>query len=344
MLFLQHDTRLHPWGLRQIISFAKLSRRLSGRVRKVLAIGRVGVAATLGKKMRFIKYCTAVALLLVVGACGPLTSERLTEARAMKPAGSAFQNALWKEYLTYADYELNLMSDLGTAERNIDKAMMAGKGQTPPATDPSKSTMLAPDKKGELQSAYLRLNAALNGNGTVKAPEKAAEAQAAFDCWVEQQEENVQPEHIAKCKNKFVDAITIVEAAIKAPAPAPAPPPAPAPAPAAKAPGPFTVLFDLNKSNVRADQETVLKQASDAISKAKPNVVNVTGHTDTTGSYAHNLKLSEKRAATVAAALKKMGVTTLVATYWVGEDDLAVSTGDNTKEEKNRRAVIVLGK
>ncbi len=292
--------------------------------------------------MRFIKYFSAVALLLVVGSCGPLTSERLTDARAMKPTGTAFQNALWKEYLVYANEEIQ-ESDLANAEMFIDKAMMAGKGQTPAATDPSKSTKLAPDKKGELQSAYLRLNAALNGNGTVKAPEKSAEAQAAFDCWVEEQEEGTQPADIARCKQKFVDAIAIVEAAIKAPAPAPAPP-APAPVPAAKAPGPFTVLFDLNKSNVRADQETVLKQASDAISKAKPNVVNVTGHTDTTGSYSHNLKLSEKRTATVAAALKKMGVTTLVATYWVGEDDLAVPTGDNAKEEKNRRAVIVLGK
>lgn len=300
-----------------------------------------------GTKMRFVKYLTAVALLLMVGSCAPLTSERLTEARAMKPAGSAFQNALWKEYLAYADFELNNMADLSAAERYIDKAMMAGKGQTPAATDPSASTKLAPDKKGELQSAYLRLNAALNGNGTAKAPEKSAEAQAAFDCWVEQQEENFQPIHIEDCKRKFVDAITIVEAAIKAPAPAPAPappPPPPPPAPAVKAPGPFTLLFDLDKSKIRADQETVLKQASDAISKSKPNVVNVTGHTDTTGTYAHNLKLSEKRAAMVAAALKKMGVTSLVATYWVGEDDLAISTGDNAKEEKNRRAVIVLGK
>ncbi|MBM3542136.1 MAG: hypothetical protein FJX51_08815, partial [Alphaproteobacteria bacterium] len=96
----------------------------------------------------------AFVLLAVAAACGPLTSEQLADARAMKPAGNAFQNALWKEYLFYGDWELQ-QGDLDSAERNIAKAVMAAKGQTPAPNDPSKSTKLAPDKMGQLMAGYM---------------------------------------------------------------------------------------------------------------------------------------------------------------------------------------------
>ena len=37
----------------------------------------------------------------------------------------------------------------------------------------------------------------------MKNPVQVAEAQVAFDCWIQELEENHQPEHINECKNKF---------------------------------------------------------------------------------------------------------------------------------------------
>jgi outer membrane protein OmpA-like peptidoglycan-associated protein len=111
-----------------------------------------------------------------------------------------------------------------------------------------------------------------------------------------------------------------------------------------KLPGPYSVYFAWNKSKLdKAAMGIIDKVVADA-KAGKPSVINVTGHADTSGSPAYNLKLSQKRAEVVANALKKAGATAIVATFWVGEDDLAIPTGPNVREAKNRRTVIVLGK
>ena len=43
-----------------------------------------------------------------------------------------------------------------------------------------------------LSSAHARLTKGLADNGTQKAPEKAAEAQIAFECWLHEAEEGVE--------------------------------------------------------------------------------------------------------------------------------------------------------
>ena len=109
-------------------------------------------------------------------------------------------------------------------------------------------------------------------------------------------------------------------------------------------PGPWVVLFDWDRFNVRKDQEIFINQVLDAARQLKPSVITLAGHTDTTGTADYNTQLSENRAKAVAQALKDVGVTSVVTTSWVGEDDLAVQTGQNVREEKNRRTVIVFGK
>ena len=55
----------------------------------------------------------------------------------------------------------------------------------------------------QLSSTRDRLTDALDASGRTKAPGSAAHAQVMFDCWVEQQEENIQPEDIAACRAAF---------------------------------------------------------------------------------------------------------------------------------------------
>ncbi|MCX7355194.1 MAG: OmpA family protein [Alphaproteobacteria bacterium] len=299
--------------------------------------------------MRTLKLLAAAVLLTALGACGPLTSERLADAKAMKPSGNAFQTALYNGYIASVNYELGQLMNIRIAELQIDKAMMAAKGQTPAADDPNNpeySSRMRADQAPLLKSAYSRMMTVFNAGGTTWAPQKAAEAQVAYDCWLQHEVEGwikggYHTLKLAECKAAFEAAIAAVEAAKPVAA---APAPAPAPAPAAKLPGPWTVLFDWNKFNIHHHMGSVINQVVASSKDAKPSVINVTGHTDTTGTPAYNLRLSQRRADSVAKALKAAGATGLVATYWVGEDDLAVPTGPQKREEKNRRAVVVFGK
>jgi outer membrane protein OmpA-like peptidoglycan-associated protein len=68
----------------------------------------------------------------------------------------------------------------------------------------------------------------------------------------------------------------------------------------------------------------------------------IAGHTDTVGNAAYNLKLSQGRARSIAAWFRKRGVKMPIAYEGFGESALAVKTGDNIDEPKNRRADYIL--
>jgi outer membrane protein OmpA-like peptidoglycan-associated protein len=71
--------------------------------------------------------------------------------------------------------------------------------------------------------------------------------------------------------------------------------------------------------------------------------INIVGHTDTSGPAGYNQRLSVHRANVVVEALVDMGARRpAIHASGVGENDLAVETGDGVKEAKNRRAVITL--
>ncbi len=68
----------------------------------------------------------------------------------------------------------------------------------------------------------------------------------------------------------------------------------------------------------------------------------IAGHTDTVGSAAHNLKLSQDRARSIAAWFRKRGVKLPIAFEGFGETSPEVKTADNVDEPRNRRVDYVL--
>jgi outer membrane protein OmpA-like peptidoglycan-associated protein len=67
----------------------------------------------------------------------------------------------------------------------------------------------------------------------------------------------------------------------------------------------------------------------------------VVGYTDTSGSVAYNMRLSERRAKATADGLVSLGVPAAsLDVSWKGKSDPAVKTGDGVKEPLNRRATI----
>jgi len=72
-------------------------------------------------------------------------------------------------------------------------------------------------------------------------------------------------------------------------------------------------------------------------------MVDIIGHTDTTGSNEINIKVSLKRAKYIESILKEKGVKaeSLTAKGY-GEEDLEVETADNVAEAKNRNVEIFI--
>ena len=85
----------------------------------------------------------------------------------------------------------------------------------------------------------------------------------------------------------------------------------------------------------------MVQAAADYAKTGNATRVVIVGHTDTSGSKAYNLRLSEKRAKVVADGLAGLGVPgSIMAVDWKGEADLAVATKDGVKEPLNRRSTI----
>ncbi|HXT98040.1 MAG TPA: OmpA family protein [Polyangia bacterium] len=68
----------------------------------------------------------------------------------------------------------------------------------------------------------------------------------------------------------------------------------------------------------------------------------IAGHTDTVGTAAHNLKLSQDRARAIASWFRKRGVKLPISFEGFGETSPEVKTADNVDEPRNRRVDYVL--
>lgn len=104
-----------------------------------------------------------------------------------------------------------------------------------------------------------------------------------------------------------------------APAEEPAPAPAPAPAPKAETPAPApapapatlttNIFYTLNSATISAAESSKIDELVKFLNENPAAKVTVTGYADAeTGSKNYNLTLSQKRADSVASALKKAGI------------------------------------
>ncbi len=118
------------------------------------------------------------------------------------------------------------------------------------------------------------------------------------------------------------------------------------PAPAASAAGgaQFHRLFRLGSGQYNARGECRSSTPLRPPTGLAPGPVQVTGHTDTSGSAAFNQKLSVRRAQNVAKVLAQSGVPQdQMNVSGVGQNDLKVPTPDGVREAQNRRTEIVVG-
>jgi outer membrane protein OmpA-like peptidoglycan-associated protein len=119
-----------------------------------------------------------------------------------------------------------------------------------------------------------------------------------------------------------------------------------APTPAVTPPAPvrnYLVFFDFDRSNITADAQRVIEQAAAAAKSGNTSRVQLTGHTDRSGSEAYNLALSMRRGEAVKQALVRLGIPAAsIAVIGRGESQPLVPTADGVREPQNRRVEIML--
>jgi len=264
----------------------------------------------------------SVRILSMVGGAAILAAcaSNIDQVNSVTPAGTAFTERLAVEYRDLANFEANRMRDWEDANAYAVKGLAAAAGENVAPYQVSDFALPA-DTVDEISQARATLVSLLDGGARESHPVDAAIAQSRLDCWMEQQEENIQPDHIAACRDEFYMAIARIQGG---------------PSDAA-----YFVFFDWDRTNITAAaNETLMEVVADWNASGQPTIA-VVGHTDTSGSQAYNQGLSERRAASVASTLTGMGVPAgAIVTSGVGENQLLVQTPDGVREPSNRRAEI----
>lgn len=273
------------------------------------------------------------AVVLAAGSLAACSGLEVFDAEKAQPKGDAFSTTLYKQYIALAKTEYAegdyIDSDVFSI-RARDAA--AGKPAAPEAVTARKQT-----KKNAkaLSAAREKLVKALSGDARTRMPGEAAMAQAKYECWAQEQEENFQVDDIDNCRIGFYTALA--KANYKPPVKKkPKPKPAPKPKPLS-----FLVKFDFDSSTLNEEAKAVLAEAAKAIMATKPKNVSVIGHTDRAGADGYNIRLGERRANAVAEELVKAGVSGRLLTLGsLGEHAPAVKTPDGARNPDNRRTEI----
>jgi len=260
--------------------------------------------------------------------------------RSAQGTGSDFTKALTEEYRQIAVYEADEMYDWPDADYFARKGLRTAGGEV---AEPEHIAdwKLPADKVDELTKARHDLVTLLDAGARDKFPQLAGHAQGRFDCWIEQQEENHQPEHIAACRDEFYITLEKLRTAMT---PEPEAMPAPEPMPMAMAkPQSAIIYFAFDSDALSEVGRSIVADTVESAKTAGAKEFTVTGHADRAGSEDYNMNLSLRRANAIREALVSLGVDpALISIAGRGEAENAVPTADGVAEQANRRVELIV--
>lgn len=101
--------------------------------------------------------------------------------------------------------------------------------------------------------------------------------------------------------------------------------------------------FAVDSAKLSFEAKKTFNKIADVLKDYEKTVIHVVGHTDSTGSAAYNMKLSEQRADSVASYLLSQGVEgSRILTWGRGETEPVASNETKAGRAKNRRVDIVI--
>jgi len=125
-----------------------------------------------------------------------------------KPAGE-FESALFDEYVRLGAAE-RAEADWNDTTFFLNRARRLSQGRYKEPTNIDARDMPA-DALAEVTDARRRLMIALSSTRIWRQPVESAQAQASFDCWMQEREENFQTDDISSCRNTFLAVIQKLE-------------------------------------------------------------------------------------------------------------------------------------
>jgi outer membrane protein OmpA-like peptidoglycan-associated protein len=106
---------------------------------------------------------------------------------------------------------------------------------------------------------------------------------------------------------------------------------------------PGNVTFATNSSDLNPSFFDVLTSVGKVLKEFDQTIVEVAGHTDSTGSDDYNQGLSERRAGTVSQFLQSRGISTQrMITIGMGENMPVADNGTDSGRQANRRVEITI--
>jgi len=272
--------------------------------------------------------------------------EQVKEIDTARP--KTFQQHLLYNYQQNASFEAEEMHDWNSAKLYSEKALRALGGENiyPEEINYWK---IPSNKAKDIKSGYNNL-LSIYDKALIKDPKNLAKAISSLDCWAEQEEEKWQTWDIDKCKNDFHAAMHGIYNIISDES--------------EKKTGKEIKQSEKSETNVIVVTQNDKKEMMQIIyfdfddstlsQVSKNTLINflnknkkdlskyiILGHTDTKGTYDYNLNLSLKRAEVVKEILLNQGIYEKnVSVLGKGENQLAVSTPDETKHPANRRAEV----
>jgi outer membrane protein OmpA-like peptidoglycan-associated protein len=106
---------------------------------------------------------------------------------------------------------------------------------------------------------------------------------------------------------------------------------------------PSNITFEVNKSDVKPHFAEVLHSVSLVLNEYKSTMIEVAGHTDSTGSDSYNQMLSQQRAQSVSSVLMQSGVQPVrIDTVGYGESRPIASNATDAGRQQNRRVELTL--
>ncbi len=104
------------------------------------------------------------------------------------------------------------------------------------------------------------------------------------------------------------------------------------------------IKFDFDKSSVKPEFMPEIQKVADFMKQNKGYKVVLEGHTDSKGSDAYNMKLSDQRAKAVAKALETLGVSAADVTTEAYGESKPIATNDTEAGRAENRRVDALFK
>jgi outer membrane protein OmpA-like peptidoglycan-associated protein len=106
---------------------------------------------------------------------------------------------------------------------------------------------------------------------------------------------------------------------------------------------PSNITFAVNQSTLRPDFVEVLDSVAEVLKEYKSTMIEVAGHTDSTGTDSYNQLLSQSRAQAVSDQLVKFAVQALrIDTVGYGETRPIANNDTETGRQQNRRVELTL--